>query len=219
MPRKTERRVRRTPEEARALILDAAARVFATSLPDVVGLKDVAAEAGVSHALVTHYFGTYAALVEATLEERFRRLRAELLPTLTALVASDADALALLAAYRAAIDRAASDPATLRLFVWALLGGRVAAEDFFTHRLQGLKLIADTLASRSRAPREDLEFLLVTTFASATVWSLGKHAFAGALGRRLDADYASGFERRSAALVEGYLRRAEDVDREGSTTP
>ena len=75
-PRETRcKRARRSPEEARALILEAAERVFATHLPDVVGLKDVAREAGVSHALVTHYFGTYSALVEATLERRFFKLR------------------------------------------------------------------------------------------------------------------------------------------------
>ena len=70
----TKKRVRRSPDEARTLILDAADRVFAKKLPDAVGLKDVAREAGVSHALVTHYFGTYDGLVEATLERRFHQM-------------------------------------------------------------------------------------------------------------------------------------------------
>src|SRR4051812_23554771 len=82
------KRVRRTPEEARERILEAAERVFATHLPDVVGLKDVAREAGVSHALVTHYFGTYAALVEATLERRFDKVRDELIPVIVGLVSA-----------------------------------------------------------------------------------------------------------------------------------
>ena len=63
------KRVRRSPEEARTLILDAADAVFREHLPDAVGLKEVAKAAGVSHALVTHYFGTYANLVEAALEK------------------------------------------------------------------------------------------------------------------------------------------------------
>jgi hypothetical protein len=37
-----EKRVRRSPEEARTLILDAADRVFRTHLPDSVGLKEIA---------------------------------------------------------------------------------------------------------------------------------------------------------------------------------
>src|SRR5438128_1297088 len=68
-------RRRRPPELARQEILDAAERVFARFQPDQVGLKEVAREAGVSHALITHYFGTYAGLVEAALERRNRATR------------------------------------------------------------------------------------------------------------------------------------------------
>ena len=61
-------RIRRTPKAARALILEAASGVLADLGPDRAGLKEVAAAAGVSHALVTHYFGTFSALVEEVLE-------------------------------------------------------------------------------------------------------------------------------------------------------
>ena len=61
-------RRRRAPEVARQELLAAAERVFGRAQPDEVGLKEVAREAGVSHALVTHYFGTYAGLIEAALE-------------------------------------------------------------------------------------------------------------------------------------------------------
>src|SRR3979409_326613 len=69
-------RRRRSPELARQEILDAAQRVFAAAQPDQVGLKEVAREAGVSHALITHYFGTYAGLLEAALERRINAMRA-----------------------------------------------------------------------------------------------------------------------------------------------
>src|SRR4051812_7769023 len=72
-------RRRRAPELARQEILDAAERVFGESQPDRVGLKEVAAEAGVSHALITHYFGTYAGLIEAAHERRLRALRETML--------------------------------------------------------------------------------------------------------------------------------------------
>src|SRR6185312_12580404 len=49
-------RRRRAPETARQEILDAAERVFARLHPDEAGLKVVGREAGVSHALITHYF-------------------------------------------------------------------------------------------------------------------------------------------------------------------
>ena len=175
----------------------------------MVGLKDVAREAGVSHALVTHYFGTYAALVEATLERRFHQLRDELVPILMSLVTADADAKTILEAHRRAIAKAASHPATLRLATWALLSGRVAADDFFPHRMQGLKLLADSLEARSTAPREDLEFLLVATFALTVVWTLGNRAFAGALGKKPSRALDESFEHRIEAMLETFLRNAE----------
>ena len=207
------KRARRSPEEARTLILDAAERVFATHLPDVVGLKDVAREAGVSHALVTHYFGTYSALVEATLERRFFKLRDELHPVVMSLVTEDADAKKVLSAHRRAIAKAASDPATIRLVTWALLSGRAAADDFFPHRMQGLKLLADSLEARSTAPREDLEFLLVANFALTVVWTLGHRAFTGALGKKPSRALDESFEGRIEAMLEAFLRSAERRDR------
>ena len=71
-----EKRVRRSPEEARTVILDAADRVFGAHLPDAVGLKEIAREAGVSHALVTQRSvdavsrRTLEMLIEATRAER-----------------------------------------------------------------------------------------------------------------------------------------------------
>ena len=207
------RRTRRSPEEARALIIEAAERVFATRLPDVVGLKDVAREAGVSHALVTHYFGTYSALVEATLEKRFFKLRDELVPMVLSLVTEHADARTMIAAHRQAVMKAASEPATVRLATWALLSGRVAADDFFPHRMQGLKLLADALEARSTAPREDLEFLLVASFALTTTWMFAGRAFAGALGHKPTRELEDAFERRIDAMLETFLRTAERRER------
>ncbi|CAM5615406.1 hypothetical protein STANM337S_05767 [Streptomyces tanashiensis] len=68
-------RRRRTPDQARAEILDAATELIARHGPDGVGLRRVAEAAGVTHGLVTHYFGTYRALVRAVLERENERKR------------------------------------------------------------------------------------------------------------------------------------------------
>ncbi|MFF8380249.1 TetR/AcrR family transcriptional regulator [Streptomyces sp. NPDC015661] len=68
-------RRRRTPDQARAEILDAATELVARHGPDGVGLRRVAEAAGVTHGLVTHYFGTYRALVRAVLERENERKR------------------------------------------------------------------------------------------------------------------------------------------------
>ncbi|BAU85242.1 tetR family transcriptional regulator [Streptomyces laurentii] len=69
------RRKRRTPEQARAEILDAATDLIARHGPDGVGLRKVAEAVGVTHGLVTHYFGTYRALVRAVLKRENERKR------------------------------------------------------------------------------------------------------------------------------------------------
>jgi TetR/AcrR family transcriptional regulator, repressor for neighboring sulfatase len=203
-----EKRVRRSPEEARALILDAADRVFGAHLPDAVGLKEIAGEAGVSHALVTHYFGTYGGLVEAALERRLARVRESLVTRLFIELDETATARDLLAAYRRAITHDAADPLTIRLATWAMMSGRLAQEDFFAHRVQGLKLLADALEQRIDLPREDLEFCLVASFALSVVWTVGGHALAGALGQRKSKAGDELFEQRVSTMIDAYLRKA-----------
>jgi AcrR family transcriptional regulator len=205
---KTKKRIRRTPENARELILDAADRVFATKLPDVAGLKDVAKAAGISHALITHYFGTYDGLVEATLERRFHRLRAHLLPTMVKLVGEEADVRTMLDAHRRAVADIVGDPAMVRLGIWAAMSGRASAADFFPHRMQGLKLLADALESRSKARREDLEVALVTSFALAVVWKAAGPAIAGAMGKTPSKGIDAWFEARTADMLDAYLDRS-----------
>src|SRR3979409_1464038 len=108
-------RRRRSPELARQEILDAAERVFAAFQPDQVGLKEVAREAGVSHALITHYFGTYAGLLEATLERRPRKVREVVLARLR-----EPEALERPNELLEILFRTLQDPVHLRLIRWLL---------------------------------------------------------------------------------------------------
>ena len=59
------KRVRRTPDEARRLILDTAQAAIARTGPEGLRLHDIAAAAGVSHPLILHHFGNRAGLVRA----------------------------------------------------------------------------------------------------------------------------------------------------------
>ena len=180
------------------MLLEAADRVFAKHLPDAVGLKEIAREAGVSHALVTHYFGTYTGLVEAALERRFEILRESLVNQLFFVLDPTASASELLAAYRAAIAKDAADPVTVRLAAWAMMSGRTTQDDFFAHRVQGLRLLT-----------EDLEFVLIASFAMTVVWTVGGHALAGALGRKKPVGRDHPFEARVSAMIEAYLKSAK----------
>lgn len=59
------RRVRRSPEEARRLILETAQALIGRTGPEGLRLQDIAAEAGISHPLILHHFKNRAGLVRA----------------------------------------------------------------------------------------------------------------------------------------------------------
>src|SRR6185295_13501936 len=120
MPAKRSRpRLRRSPEDARSHILDAADTVFRDHLPDAVGLREIAAAAEVSHGLVTHYFATYDGLVTAVIARRLDAARTAAFAHLAQMTfaADEAPLLSVL------IDLL-EDRTLVRLLVWALLTGR-----------------------------------------------------------------------------------------------
>ncbi|HEX8108086.1 MAG TPA: TetR family transcriptional regulator, partial [Kofleriaceae bacterium] len=134
-------RRRRSPELARREILDAAERVFARYQPDQVGLKEVAREAGVSHALITHYFGTYAGLLEATLQRRIRAVREAAIARLR-----EPEALSRPADLLELLFRTLQDPVHLRLMRWMLASERPAASHAFALQDRGLAVLAEQVA-------------------------------------------------------------------------
>jgi len=196
-------RVRRSAEEARALILAAAGRLFQERGPDAVGLKDVADEAGVSHGLVTHYFGTYEGLVEAVLEAQTEAMRVELLTRVASSHEEGPEA------WLAMTFEAVSRPGHGRLFAWAILSGRTESSDFFARRVKGMAIVADALESWAHdrgvaLKREDLEVTLVLAVATSMGYAVGRSALWGALGHEPSADRDRQVrERFSAALLGG----------------
>ena len=75
---KEEPRKRRTAEEARTAILDAAERILVASGPAGIRLQEVAADVGVSHPTVLHHFGSREALVQEVCARRYAGLRNDL---------------------------------------------------------------------------------------------------------------------------------------------
>ena len=76
---KHKKRIRRTPEDARTLILDAAEKTMGREGPAALRLQDVAREAGVSHPTILHHFGSREGLVRALILRGLERLRSALL--------------------------------------------------------------------------------------------------------------------------------------------
>jgi AcrR family transcriptional regulator len=75
-------RKRRTADEARTEILDAAERLLVATGPGGIRLQEVAASVGVSHPTVLHHFGSREALIEAVVARALDSLHAGLLAAL-----------------------------------------------------------------------------------------------------------------------------------------
>lgn len=202
-----ERRRRRTPDQAREEILDAAERVFSRARPDEVGLKDVARTAGISHALITHYFGTYAGLVGATLVRRVRRLRERILAVLRE-VGSLRRPGELLGMLFAALD----DPVHVRLLKWHAANGAtvgaLALED------RGIALVAREIAAAldphpdhgGARTLETIELALVAVVAAAFGFALMQAPLAGAVGKAPDAELSGALQHTLVAMLASYLK-------------
>ena len=199
-------RKRRNPEEARTEILDAADRVFAASQPDQVGLKHVAKEAGVSHALITHYFGTYAGLVEATLERRIRSLRTALLVRMREIGVLDRPVELL-----GMLFRALEDPVHVRLTRWMMASERPSSIHALGLHEQGLREVArQIMLTVTPTPTAEVtlqvELALVVAVSSAYGYAIMKHALAGAMGRAVSAKLDEQVLHTLAAMLETHIR-------------
>src|SRR3954471_11209611 len=88
-------RARRSPDEARRLILDAAAALLAEGGVAAVQVRAVAARVGMTDAGITHHFGNREKLLAELLRHGGRQLRVALQDVLTAWLDHGADLLEL----------------------------------------------------------------------------------------------------------------------------
>ena len=202
MSKTKPKRVRRSPEEARALILDAAKKVFNEDGPHQVQLKSVAAVAGVSHALVTHYFGTIDALVEEVMQAHMGALRDTIL---TELQVQPVDPNAILEL----VFRTLADPTQGRLMAWVLLSGRTDSKEFFARNTLGLRQIVDVIIGTGRATearRHELENRLVMWWCAAVGYGAG----ASVLWDSMGVEHSPARDTEFMALLSECLELRED---------
>jgi AcrR family transcriptional regulator len=200
----TGRRRRRTPEQAREEILDAAAELIARYGPDGVGLRRVAEAAGISHGLVTHYFGTYGALVRAVLQRENERQRERVRERMRAdhgvPYADDMTQV---------LFETLADERYVRLFAWSSLH----AEDVGTSS-QGLSELIDAveagirlvLPSPARPDRNRIEAVVLLALSAAYGYALGNRSWLAGLGHDPDDPaYAAAFRAVLSSTLATYL--------------
>lgn len=186
-------------------ILDAARVVLGSVGPDRASLREVAAQAGVSHGLITHYFGTFDALVEQTLQRQVSELRARLLDKL------ETDAANVPALVDFLFEQLA-DPVHGRLLAWAVLSGRLERTEFFPRKRKGLRAVAAAVAGEN--PTKDhsarVDALIILVWCSALGYSVGSSVLWEALGREPSEQRDADYRRLVATLVEHVLSGAKE---------
>ncbi len=198
-------RRRRSPELARTELLDAAERLFRDLPPDKIGLKDVAREAEVSHALITHYFGTFDGLVEKVFERRTHRLRAAIIERLSTTGIANAEELI------AILFTTFDDPVHLRLMKWLLASESGSVVHALALRDRGISIIAEQVAkvidpNADVIARREVELALVITVSAAFGYTATKVALASAIGAKPDGTLDREVQKTLTAMLEAYLK-------------
>ncbi len=195
-------RRRRDPEEARGELLDAADRLLAERPPDAVGLADIARDAGVSHALVSHYFGTYVGVVDAVLERRRAAVRARMMERIAKADLVDPDELL------DALFEALSDRTFVRLSLWALAAERPSASETFPLHSQGMRLVAEAiverLGDRRAETRKRIEQALVVAGSAALGYVVARGGWMAALGREPSAAFDRSVRRALGEMLRTF---------------
>lgn len=147
-----KKRIRRTAEEARRLILDAAEERLANGGPEALRLQDIAADVGISHPAILHHFESRDGLVLALTVRTLQSLRDGLLEVLAEVDLQNPNVEAVLASVFGVL----SDRGLARLIAWVVLSGRLVPDAVGnSEEAELLKDISDALhALRLRAAED-----------------------------------------------------------------
>lgn len=202
-------RVRRSPEEARALILDAARAVLLKKGPGRVRLTEVAKRAGISHGLITHYFGTIDRLVAETFATFVRQMRREWIERLAGSEMSLENTID-------AFFESMGHPLYGRLVAWGMLTDRFERDDDPVMRDRGIQLAVDAVEARAKSlgaevSRDDLEYTFLVVMCSALGYRLGRMFMWRGLGRTPSVERDAEFRRRLAAMIRAYLDLPDEL--------
>lgn len=176
MSKPPKKRVRRTAEEARRLILDAAEERLAQGGPEALRLQDIAADVGISHPAILHHFESRDGLVIALTLRTLNNLRENLLSILDTVDLTDPDASQIIDK----VFEVLSDRGLARLLAWVVLSGRIAEDETVQvpgvdeHLIRGIVDLIQSLRERASkdhglppGSREDTAYIVILAATAA----------------------------------------------------
>lgn len=210
-PRQAAKRVRRSAEEARRIILDAAEERLATQGPEGIRLQDIARDVGISHPAILHHFESREGLVRALIARTSAQFRDKMLGAIQDRDGHQLEAGELIES----VFEALSDRGTARLLSWMMLTDRLveatSSRALMTEISTALHSRRLQEAERHDAPapdREDTMFMaMLTANAAFGDAIIGRHLAEEA---GLDHDGVIRFRRWFAQLLAEHADRHDN---------
>ncbi len=208
------KRIRRTAEEARRVILDAAEKRLAENGPEGIRLQEIANDVGISHPTILHHFENRDGLVLALARRGAEQLSASLMTAFSSADGAGRDMHAIMdRVYEVLAERGHS-----RLVGWMVLGG-IWRDDpgrvgFLQELIDVIHRLREKEAGAAGDPqpsRDETEFLVMLGAIAALGDGLFGTVVRRAAGHFDDAEYARRFRDQFADMLQNLLRGPNDA--------
>jgi AcrR family transcriptional regulator len=198
------KRIRRTPDDARRLSLEAAEAGMADGGPAGLRLETVAKAAGVSHPTILHHFGSRDGLIQAMNLRAVEQLRTVLIDVLAASPGSSENAIApIFAAYRNGL---------AQRMIWLMQSGSFVMGPAGLPMLDEMVLALHALRERLAGPDVHIDVADTRAIVHLTTFTAFGDAILGARLRRApnaneEARLRAGFEHWFGEMLNVYIRQ------------
>jgi AcrR family transcriptional regulator len=205
VPTKKPKRIRRTAEEAKLMILDAAEKRLREQGPAGIRLQELAADVGVSHPAILHHFGSRDGLVEAVVRRALDTLRAVLLEEMRQQMRHDVDIPAILDSVFGIV----TERGHARLIAWLILEGANPRDD--TRLMRALaeaahvRLTSGGWTEGRRFEFEEMLFTVMLVGSSAVGMGVVGEAMRHSLGVENDETIETRYRTWLSHLVTRFL--------------
>jgi len=201
----TPKRVRRTAEQARELILNAAEKQLLARGPDGLRIQEVAADVGMRHPTVLHHFGSREDLVEAVVNRSLSRLQTDLIATMSGSEKFSG------AEMMENVMRVLAEKGHARFIAWLAMSGK---EQVDPHHV--LRSIAGVLHARrvtdhkQEAPYEDTAFAIMLAAMALLADAIAGPVLRDSAGYADDEDAPRRFRLWLSDLLDRHLTGGSD---------
>lgn len=205
MTPKKPKRVRRTAEEAKSMILDAAEKRLRELGPAGIKLQELAADVGVSHPAILHHFGSRDGLVEAVVRRALEVLRAQLLEEMRSQMRREVNIASILDAVFAIV----AESGNARLIAWLILDGENPREETRMMRTLAeaahVRMVSGGWTEGRKFEFDDMMFTVMLVGAAAVGSGVVGEAMRYSMGVENDDTVEPRFRRWFSTLISRYL--------------